>query len=87
MVRRRILSFISNNPNLPSILGAAFNNTLIIYTHEKGVLKTVKMQQWKIIINLPPKEQVYFTELMAGFNIKVERNLKELGTADELYRT
>lgn len=85
MVRKRILSFICNNPNLPSVLGAAFNNTLILYVKDKGVLKTIKMFQFVIRVNLPPSEQIYLKDLMAEFNIKVERNLEELGTGNELY--
>lgn len=73
MFRKRLLSFISNNPKLPSVLSVAFNETLIIYYELEGKLRVSRLEGDEIVINLPAKEQVYLTDLMAEFKIRVNR--------------
>ena len=77
MFRKRLLAFIGNNPKLPSILSVAFNGTFLIYYEYQGKLRLAKLMGDTIVINLPAKEQVYFTDLMQEFQIKVSRIYEE----------
>ena len=74
IVRKRILTFIGNNKHLPSVLGATFTDTLIIYYRKQGKLRTARMEDGVITINLHGSEQVYLKELMEQFAIKVRRS-------------
>jgi len=73
LFRKRLLTFISNNPKLPSVLSVAFHGTLMVYYAVEGKLKIARLQDGELVINLPSKEQVYLTDLLAEFKIKVRR--------------
>ena len=73
MFRKRLLTFISNNPKLPSVLSVAFHGTLLVYYAVEGKLRIARLEDGELVINLPSKEQVYLTDLMAEFGIKVRR--------------
>lgn len=76
--RKRLLTFIGNNKHLPSILSVAFNSTLLVYYLKNNHLRISELKDGELIINLPPKEQVYLTELLSEFNIIVNRARKGL---------
>lgn len=79
LFRKRLLTFISDNPKLPSVLSAAYNKNLIIYYSLEGKLRTAELHMGELILNLPPKEQVYITDLLAEFKITVRRAPLEVG--------
>lgn len=78
MFRKRLLTFISNNPNLPSVLSTCYTQTLMLYYAVEGKLRIAKLYRGDLVINLPPAEQVYLKELLEEFKIRVLRTAEEL---------
>lgn len=76
--RKRMLTHVSNNPNLPSVLSAAFNKTLLLYYVLEGKLAITRLDNDELVINLPASEQVYLRDLLQGFGIHVRRTPEEL---------
>ena len=72
--RRRLLTFISNNPKLPSILSAAYNKNLLVYYLKNGRFRVATLFNGVLTIDLPAAEQVYLSDLLEEFRIKVVRS-------------
>ncbi|MFF2798061.1 hypothetical protein [Lysinibacillus xylanilyticus] len=75
--RKKLLAYIGSNPKLPSVLSVAYNKNLIIYYAKESKLRTARLDNDQLVINLPPQEQVYLTDLLEQFNIKVRRIAEE----------
>lgn len=73
LFRKKLLTYLSANPNLPSILSAAYNKSLLIYYYLEGKLATAELNNDELVLNLPSAEQVYLRDLMQGFGIHVRR--------------
>lgn len=78
LFRKKLLTYLSNNPNLPSVLSAAFNRTLLIYHSWEGKLSIAQLVNDELVLNLPSAEQVYLRDLLQEFGIHVRRMPEEL---------